>query len=108
MDNVSETETATLDVSQVMDDEEPRPPGTPKKNYVPRSPRKLSQGNLMNICMQLIKVQSFSVVLISRYCFLTLCPQMADHPLLLRSFYDDEKLPQLAFLLKKHYPVWNP
>jgi len=31
--------------------------------------------------------------------------QMADHPLLLRSFYSDKKLNEIARLLKKHYRV---
>jgi hypothetical protein len=31
--------------------------------------------------------------------------QMADHPLLLRSHYNDQKVRELAVLLKKHYPV---
>jgi hypothetical protein len=33
---------------------------------------------------------------------------MADHPLLLRSHYNDQKVRELALLLKKHYPVRCP
>lgn len=75
-------------VEEVLDDEEPRLAAdakNKKKKPVPPSPKKLSNNTFLNMCMELIK--------------------MADHPLLLRSHYNDQKVRELAVLLKKHYPT---
>ncbi len=87
---------------------------TDRKPNAKRKPTVLTMLN--NILMELRKVSAKEITLGApkRYVekltsvFAMFLAQMANHPLLCRSFYTEDQIVQMAKLLKQHYPVTLP